>query len=160
MSFLRPFADWVTSACPATEGASVGRLGGTRTTVAQTHNYQWLGSFGNRGNGRYQEELRKGISAIGRYLETHQLSPEHTLLRLDGQYGNGTVLSNVARFAFVTCSIIRASRPGCIYLLIRYSSVLKVRWSAASETVFWHARWQTGVARRARSEKFCARCRR
>jgi hypothetical protein len=70
--------------------------------VSQAHSYQWLGSFGNRGNGRYREELRKGLVAIGRYLTTHQLSPEHTLLRLDGQYGNGAVLSDVASFAFVT----------------------------------------------------------
>jgi hypothetical protein len=33
---------------------------------------------------------------------THQLSPERTLLRLDGQYGNGAVLSDVAGFTFVT----------------------------------------------------------
>ncbi|HEX4205505.1 MAG TPA: hypothetical protein VHZ51_15190 [Ktedonobacteraceae bacterium] len=70
--------------------------------MLQAHSYQWLGSFGNRGNGRYREKLRKGISAIGRYLATHQLSPERTLLRLDGQYGNGAVLSDVAGFAFVT----------------------------------------------------------
>ena len=74
----------------------------TRTTVAQAHSYQWLGSFGNRGNGRYREELRKGLSAIGRYLAASQLPQERTLLRLDGQYGNGAVLSDVADFAFVT----------------------------------------------------------
>jgi len=74
----------------------------TRTTVSQAHSYQWLGSFGNRGNGRYREELHKGLSAIGRYLAAYQLSQERTLLRLDGQYGNGTVLAAVAGFAFVT----------------------------------------------------------
>jgi hypothetical protein len=70
--------------------------------VSQAHSYQWLGTFGNRGNGRYREELRKGISAIGRYLTTHHLPQERALLRLDGQYGNGAVLSDVAGFAFVT----------------------------------------------------------
>jgi hypothetical protein len=74
----------------------------TRTTVAQAHSYQWLGSFGNRGNGRYREELHKGLSAIGQYLMAHQLSQPHTLLRLDGQYGTGAVLTDVAGFAFVT----------------------------------------------------------
>src|SRR5918911_87963 len=43
----------------------------TRTAVSQAHSYQWLGSFGNRGNGRYREELRKGLAAIGRYLATY-----------------------------------------------------------------------------------------
>jgi hypothetical protein len=61
-----------------------------------------LGSFGNRGNGRYREELRKGISAIGRYLTALHLPQERALLRLDGQYGNGAVLSDVAGFVFVT----------------------------------------------------------
>ena len=32
--------------------------------ISQAHSYQWLGSFGNKGNGRYREELRKGLSAI------------------------------------------------------------------------------------------------
>jgi hypothetical protein len=87
---------------PGYRGRKRGEVVRTRTTVAQAHSYQWLGSFGNRGNGRYREELRKGLSAIGRYLATHQLSPERTLLRLDGQYGTGAVLSDVAGFAFVT----------------------------------------------------------
>ncbi len=87
---------------PGYRGRKRGEVGRTRTTVSQAHSYPWLGSFGNRGNGRYREELRKGISAIGRYLATHQHSPERTLLRLDGQYGNGAVLSDLAGFAFVT----------------------------------------------------------
>jgi hypothetical protein len=87
---------------PGYRGRKRGEVVRTRTTVLQAHSYQWLGSFGNRGNGRYREELRKGLSAIGRYLTTHHLPQECTLLRLDGQYGNGAVLSDVAGFAFVT----------------------------------------------------------
>ncbi len=83
-------------------GRKRGEVVRTRTTVAQAHSYQWLGSFGNRGNGRYREELRKGLVAIGRSLATHHLPQERTLLRLDGQYGTGAVLSDVAGFAFVT----------------------------------------------------------
>jgi hypothetical protein len=87
---------------PGYRGRKRGEVVRTRTTVLQAHSSQWLGSFGNRGNGRYREELRKGLAAIGRYLATHQLPQERTLLRLDGQYGNGAVLSDVAGFAFVT----------------------------------------------------------
>jgi hypothetical protein len=83
-------------------GRKRGEVVRTRTTVAQAHSYQWLGSFGNRGNGRYREELRKGLAAIRRYLAASQLSPERSVLRLDGQYGTGAVLSDVAGFAFVT----------------------------------------------------------
>ena len=87
---------------PGYRGRKRGEVVRTRTTVSQAHSSQWLGSFGNRGNGQYREELRKGLSAIGRYLTTHHLPQERTLLRLDGQYGNGAVLADVAGFAFVT----------------------------------------------------------
>jgi hypothetical protein len=87
---------------PGYRGRKRGEVVRTRTTVSQAHSYQWLGSFGNRGNGRYQEELRKRLSAIGRYLTVYQLDTSRTLLRLDGQYGNGAVLADVAGFAFVT----------------------------------------------------------
>ena len=87
---------------PGYTGRKRGQVVRTRTVVSQAHTYQWLGSFGNRGNGRYREELRQALAAIGRYLTAHQLSPERTLLRLDGQYGTGAVLSDLAGFAFVT----------------------------------------------------------
>ena len=86
---------------PGYRGRKRGEVVRTRTTVSQAHSYQWLGRFGNRGNGRYREELRKALSAIGRYLTASQLPQERTLLRLDGQYGNGTVLADVAGFADV-----------------------------------------------------------
>jgi hypothetical protein len=87
---------------PGYRGRKRGEVVRTRTTLSQAHSYQWLGTFGNRGNGRYRDELRKGLSAIDRYLAASHLPQERTLLRLDGQYGNGAVLSDVAGFAFVT----------------------------------------------------------
>ena len=83
-------------------GRKRGQVVRTRTVISQAHTYQWLGSFGNRGNGRYREELRQGLSAITRYLTAHQLSKGRALLRLDGQYGTGAVLTDLAGFAFVT----------------------------------------------------------
>lgn len=87
---------------PGYRGRKRGEVVRTRTVVSQAHNFQWLGSFGNRGDGRYREELRQGLAAIGRYLAAYQLPQEHALLRLDGQYGTGAVLSDLASFAFVT----------------------------------------------------------
>jgi hypothetical protein len=87
---------------PGYTGRKRGEVVRTRTTASQAHSFHWLGSFGNRGNGRYREELCKGLAAIGRYLATHHLPQERTLVRLDGQYGTGAVLSDVAGFAFVT----------------------------------------------------------
>src|SRR2546421_2601622 len=87
---------------PGYTGRKRGQVVRTRTVISQAHSYHWLGSFGNRGNGRYREELRKGLCAIGRYLTAHQLPQECALLRLDGQYGTGAVLSDVAGFALFT----------------------------------------------------------
>jgi hypothetical protein len=87
---------------PGYTGRTRGQVVRTRTVISQAHSFQWLGSFGNRGNGRYREELRQGLAAIGRYLAAHQLPQAHALLRLDGQYGTGAVLSDLAGFAFVT----------------------------------------------------------
>jgi hypothetical protein len=65
---------------PGYRGRKRGEVVRTRTTVAQAHSYQWLGSFGNRGNGRYREELRKGLAAINRYLTAYQLEASRTRL--------------------------------------------------------------------------------
>jgi hypothetical protein len=87
---------------PGYTGRKRGQVVRTRTVISQAHTFQWLGSLGNRGNGRYREELRTGLSAITRYLSAHQIPAERTLLRLDGQYGTRAVLSDLAGFAFVT----------------------------------------------------------
>jgi hypothetical protein len=86
---------------PGYRGCKRGQVVRTRTVISQAHSFQWLGSFSNRGNGRYREELRQGLCAISRYLKAHQLSQARVLLRLDGQYGTGAVLSDLAGFAFV-----------------------------------------------------------
>jgi hypothetical protein len=46
--------------------------------------------------------LRQALAALGRYLAAYQFPKERALLRLDGQYGTGAVLSDLAGFAFVT----------------------------------------------------------
>src|SRR5712691_4683488 len=86
---------------PGYRGRKRGEVVRTRTTVSQAHSYQWLGSFGNGGNGHYREELRRGLTAIKGYLEAHHLSPISALLRLDGPYGTGAVIADLAGFLFV-----------------------------------------------------------
>jgi hypothetical protein len=86
--------------------------------------YQWVASFGNSGNGRYREELRRAKNSIQTYIKAQGFPAERTLLRLDGQYGTGAVISDVADFPYVTrgkdYSILdRAnSRRVCACLLI------------------------------------------
>jgi hypothetical protein len=92
----------MTSVPLATEAANAGRWFGHAQRLLRRTAESRLGSFGNRGNGHYREELRKGLAAIGRYLAAHQLTEAHTLLRLDGHYGTGAVLTDMAGFAFVT----------------------------------------------------------
>jgi len=87
---------------PGYRGRKRGQVVRTRTVISQAHSSQWLGSFGNRGNGLYRAELREALAAITRYLAAHQFPKERALLRLDGQYGTGAVLSDLAGFAFVT----------------------------------------------------------
>jgi hypothetical protein len=86
---------------PGYTGRKRGEVVRTRTAVSQAHTYQWLGSFGNRGNGLYREELHRALSAIGSYLAAYQLPQERALLRLDGQYGTGAIVADLAGFSFV-----------------------------------------------------------
>jgi hypothetical protein len=86
---------------PGYTGRKRGEIVRTRTVVSQAQSHQWLGSFGNRGNGRSRTELRQALTAITRYLTAHSLPQARALLRLDGQYGTGAVLADVADFADV-----------------------------------------------------------
>src|SRR5216684_3852903 len=86
---------------PGYTGRKRGEVIRTRTVVSQAHSYQWLGSFGNRGNGCYREELRRGLTAVRSYLEAHHLSPASALVRLDGQYGTGAVIADLSDLPFV-----------------------------------------------------------
>lgn len=86
---------------PGYTGRKRGEVVRPRTVVSQAHSYQWLGSFGNRGNGRSREELRRALDAVKGYLEASHLSPASALLRLDGQYGTGAVIVDLVGFAFV-----------------------------------------------------------
>lgn len=86
---------------PGYTGRKRGEVVRTRTTVLQAHTHQWLGTFGNAGNGKVREELDQVLAAIQVYLQAHHLSPERVLLRLDGQYGTGALVAALSAFSFV-----------------------------------------------------------
>jgi len=67
----------------------------------QAHTSQWLGSCGHRGNGEYREELQGAFGVIRRYLTAHSLPQARALLRLDGLYGTGAVVADLADLSFV-----------------------------------------------------------
>src|SRR5437667_136804 len=86
---------------PGYTGRKRGEVVRSRTTILQAHTHQFLGTFGNPGNGEYRAELRRAVTAIQTYRETHHHSEERVLLRLDGQYGMGAVLADRACLPFV-----------------------------------------------------------
>ena len=87
---------------PGYTGRKRGEVVRTRTTVLQMHTHQWVASVGHPGNGQYREELRRAKAAIQMYVKAHSFPGERTLLRLDGQYGSGAVISDVGDCAYVT----------------------------------------------------------
>lgn len=86
---------------PGYTGRKRGEVVRTRTTILQAHTHQFLSTFGNPGNGEYRAELRQAVTAIQSYLQAHQHPEDRALLRLDGQYGTGTVLADLAGLSFV-----------------------------------------------------------
>src|SRR5712691_4363583 len=86
---------------PGYTGRKRGEIVRSRTTVLQAHTHQFLGTFGNPGNGEYRAELRRAVTAIQSYRETHHHPEERVLLRLDGQYGTGAVMADLAGLAYV-----------------------------------------------------------
>ena len=86
---------------PGYTGRKRGEVVRTRTTVLQAHTHQWIGTFGNPGNGEYRAELRRAVAAIRENLKAHTHPEERALLRLDGQYGTGAVLADLAGLAYV-----------------------------------------------------------
>ena len=86
---------------PGYLGRKRGEVVRTRTTVLQAHTHQWLGTFGNAGNGEYRVELRRAVAAIHASLKAHHLDAARAVLRLDGQYGTGAVVADLAGLAYV-----------------------------------------------------------
>ncbi len=80
---------------PGYKGRKRGEVVRTRTTALQMHTRQWIGTYGNRGNGDYQGELASALQAIKTYLAHFALSPEAALVRLDGQYGDAVVIAQL-----------------------------------------------------------------
>jgi hypothetical protein len=86
---------------PGYTGRKRGEVVRTRTTVLQAHTHQWLGTFGNPGNGAYRTELRRAVTAIQSYVQGRYCSEARAILRLDGLYGSGVVLADLADLAYV-----------------------------------------------------------
>jgi len=80
---------------PGYLGRKRGEVARTRTTILQAHTHQWLGTFGNAGNGDYRGELRRARAVIESYATSLSLPLSHVLTRLDGLYGNAAPLADL-----------------------------------------------------------------
>lgn len=80
---------------PGYLGRGRGEVVRTRTTVLQMHTRQWLGSFGGRGNGNYRGELQAALQAVTTYLAAWELPRGCGIVRVDGQYGDGSVIADI-----------------------------------------------------------------
>jgi len=59
------------------------------------HTHQWLGTYGNAGNGDYRGELRRAGRAIISYATALSLPVGKVIVRLDGLYGNTAPLRDL-----------------------------------------------------------------
>ena len=74
-----------------------GEVTRTRTVIAQGQTSEWVGTYGECGNGEVKGDLERGRCAIERYLVAQGLNVAHGLVRLDGLYGTASLVSVVQR---------------------------------------------------------------
>jgi hypothetical protein len=80
---------------PGHLGRKRGEVVRTRTTILQAHTHQWLGTFGNPGNGEYRSELQRARTVVAAYAAAIALPLSHVAIRLDGLYGNAAPLADL-----------------------------------------------------------------
>jgi hypothetical protein len=80
---------------PGYPGRKRGEVVRTRTTVLQAHTHQWLGTFGNAGNGLYRSELQRARTVVATYATAMALPLSQVVIRLDGLYGNAAPLADL-----------------------------------------------------------------
>jgi hypothetical protein len=80
---------------PGHLGRKRGEVVRTRTTILQAHTHQWLGTFGNPGNGQYRNELKLARAVIATYATGLSFPLSHLVIRLDGLYGNAAPLADL-----------------------------------------------------------------
>lgn len=80
---------------PGYLGRKRGEVARTRTTILQAHTHQWLGTFGNPGNGQYRQELKRARAVIAAYAHALSFPLSHVVIRLDGLYGDAAPLADL-----------------------------------------------------------------
>jgi hypothetical protein len=86
---------------PGYQGRKRGEVVRTCTAVLQAHTHPWVGTFGGAGNGDYRGELQRATKSISAYMQAQSLPLSQAVVRLDGQYGNGAIVADLAGLAYV-----------------------------------------------------------
>jgi len=104
LSCLLPNADEGAVCAPGDIGRKRGEVVRTRTTALQIDTRQWIGTYAGKGNGDYRGELASALRAITAYVKHFAFRPAMALIRLDGAYGDATVVAQLqlASTPFVT----------------------------------------------------------
>jgi len=110
---------------PGYRGRKRGEVVRTRTTALQIHTRQWIGTYAGKGNGDYRAELASALRAITSYLKHFAFPPEMALIRLDGAYGDATV---VAQLLLAGTPFVTRWRG---YLLLEHPREDSARWLMA-----------------------------
>lgn len=90
---LSPNADSMPSVRLATQDANVVRWCARAPRRAEMHTRQWVGTYAGKGKGEYRGELASALRAITAYLRHFALTSQVALVRLDGQYGDASVIA-------------------------------------------------------------------
>jgi hypothetical protein len=80
---------------PGYQGRKRGEMVRTRTVILQAHTHQFLGTFGESGNGDYRGELLRAVQVSTSYATKRGLPIASVLLRLDGLYGDAAPVIDV-----------------------------------------------------------------
>jgi len=80
---------------PGHLGRKRGEVARTRTTILQAHTHQWVGTFGNPGNGHYRHELQRARGVIATYAHALSFPLSRVIIRLDGLYGDAAPLADL-----------------------------------------------------------------
>src|SRR5438270_3374508 len=121
---------------PGYRGRKRGEVVRTRTTALEMHTRQWVGTYAGKGNGDYRGELASALRAIIAYLKHFAFPPEMALIRLDGAYGDATV---VAQLLLASTPFVTRWRG---YLLLEHPQIQRVLAHAPTASM---ARMNSGV---------------
>src|SRR5947207_1417397 len=129
----------MTAVCaPGYTGHKRGEVVRTRTTLLQAHTHQWMGTFGNAGNGDYRGDLLRVAAVITGYVTSQQIPLHRAIVRLDGQYGDYAVVRDLDKLGLPY--VVRGKDYGLLDL-----PEIQARLAQAPDQVVTHP--ETGTTR-------------